>query len=183
MGFTNPNNAAEILYGSSGDVRNEINSYASPAGAGHYVDEVEVPGSSIIRSLERATRRINAYLQVVYATRIPVTTAVDVPVLLDDISSDIATYFVWRENMFRLSKMPEEKRQSYWLDHVSVDPPGTLTLLRSRELQLPEFESAYTDETKAVRASGQAPIFDVDDETNWQVDPNTLEDIDAERES
>lgn len=183
MGFVNPNNPNEILYGTSGDVRNEINSYASPAGAGHYVDETEVPGSSIIRGLERATRRINAYLEVVYSNNIPVTTSAGVPVLLDDIACDLATYFVWRENMFRLAKMPDEKRQSYFLDHTSQDPnnPGTLPMIRSRELQLPEFGSAYADEVKAVRSQGQAPIFDVDKETNWEIDPRTIDDIEKER--
>jgi hypothetical protein len=183
MGFVNPNNSNEILYGSSGDVRNEINAYASPAGSGHYVDEAEVPGTSIIRGLERATRRINAYLEVVYANNIPISATGNVPALLDDIASDIATYFVWRENMFRLAKMSDEKKQTYFQDHTSEDPanPGTLSLLRSRKLQLPEFSGAYTDEVKSVRSLGQAPIFDVDDEKNWEVDSRTIDDIEQER--
>lgn len=183
MGLVNPNNSNEILYGSSGDVRNEINAYASPAGAGHYVDETEVPGSSIIRGLERATRRINSYLEVVYADQVPVSTVASVPVLLDDIASDLATYFVWRENMVRLARLPDEKRQTYFQDHVSEDMAnlGTLPLLRDRKLQLPEFGSAYTDEVKAVRSKGQAPIFDVDDEKSWNVDQRTLDDIEKER--
>lgn len=186
MGFVNPNNSSEILYGSSGDVRNEINSYASPQGAGHYVDENEVPGSSIIRGLERATRRINSYLEVVYANQIPIATVALVPTLLDDVASDMATYFVWRENMFRLAKMSDEKRQTYWQDHVSEgNTPGgtmgTLPLIRERKLQLPEFTGAYTDEVKTVRTKGQAPTFDVDDETNWQTDQRTLDDIEGER--
>lgn len=185
MGLQNPNNPTEILYGSSGDVRAEINAYSAPALAGHYVDEAEIPGSSIIRALERATRKINSYLEVVYSNSIPVTTVAAVPLLLDDIATDIATYYVWRGNMFRLGSMPEEKRQLYFLEHTSEDEanPGTLPMLRSRGLQLPEFASAYTDEVKAVRNQGQAPTFDVDDETNWKTDQRTLDDIDRERNS
>lgn len=186
MGLVNPNNSAEILYGSSGDVRNEVNAYATLAGAGHYVDEVEVPGSLIIRSLERATRLINAYLEPVYADSIPVTAVGDVPYLLDDIASDLATYYTWRANAARLRPMSEEKRKQYYSDHVredGEDGKGTLPMLRDRELQLPELTGTYADEVKAVRNPGQAPIFDVDDETNWNVDPRTLDDISEERDS
>ena len=185
MGFTNPNNANEILYGSSGDVRNEINAYAQPAGAGHYIDEIEVPATSIIRGLERATRRINSYLEVVYANQIPVATVALVPVLLDDIASDMATYFVWRENIARLAKIPDEKRRAYFDDHVSesIETPGTLPLLRSRKLQLPEWGSSYADEVKTLRNPGQGPTFDVDAETNWGTDPRTIDDIESERNS
>ena len=185
MGLANPNNSSEILYGSSGDVRNEINAYAVLSGAGHYVDEVEVPGDSIIRGLERATRRIDGYLEVVYPDQIPVTTVAGVPVLLDDVGSDIATYYVWRANAARLRPMSEEKRKQYYLDHVreegGEEGKGTLPMLRDRELQLAEFTATYGDEVKAVRDTGQAPIFDVDDEKNWNPDQRTLDDIERER--
>ena len=185
MALVNPNNSSEILYGASGDVRNEINAYASPAGAGHYVDEIEVPGTSVIRGLERATRLINAYLEPVYADNIPVTAAGDAPVLLDDIASDIAVYYVWRSNAARLARMPEDKRKQYLLDHMSEggqdQPKGTLPMIRDRKLQIPEFTSSYADEVKAVRETGRAPIFDVDSENNWNVDPDLIDDIGDER--
>lgn len=183
MALINPNNSTEILYGSSGDIRNEINAYASPSSAGHYVDETELPGSLIIRALERSTRRINTYLEVVYQDNIPVTSAVNVPVILDDISSDMATYYAWRANAARLRPMSEEKRKEYYEDHIREDKsnPGTLPMIRERKMQIPEFSSDDADETKAVRGLGQAPIFDVDSETNWGVDPNTLDDISDER--
>ncbi len=180
MGFPNPNNSTEILYGSSGDVRNEINAYAAQSFAGHYVDENEVAGSLIIRSLERATRLINGYLEVVYANQMPVTTAAGVPVLLDDISSDIATYYTLRANQARMKAMSEEKRAQYYDNYIS-EPDGILAKIRDRKIQLSEFAGAYTDEVKAVRDQGQAPIFDVDDEKNWAPDPRTLDDIDRER--
>lgn len=182
MGFQNPNNSSEILYGASGDVRNEINAYAAVTFAGHYVDENEVPGSLIIRSLEKSTRLINGYLEVVYSDQIPVSAAADVPVLLDDISSDIATYFVLRSNVARVAPLSEEKKKDYYGMYVSEDG-GILPLLRERKIQLAEFSGVYADEVKAVRNRGQAPIFDVDSEFNHEVDPRTLDDIDSERES
>lgn len=180
MALVNPNNSNEILYGSSGDVRNEINAYAAQAFAGHYVDENEVPGSLIIRSLERATRLINGYLEVVYANQIPVATVASVPVLLDDIASDIATFYTIRANQARMKAMSEEKRAQYYDNYVSEEK-GTLVKIRDRKIQLPEFSGAYTDEVKAVRSQGQAPIFDVDNETNWNPDQRTLDDINKER--
>ena len=187
MGLSNPNNSSEVLYGSSGDVRNEINAYAALNTAGHYVDEVEVPGELIIRSLERATRRINGYLEVVYPDQIPVTVVASVPVLLDDVSSDLAVYYAWRANAARLRPMSSEKRKQYYDDHVSEggpdQPKGTLPMLRDRKLQIAEFTATYGDEVQAVRETGQAPIFDVDDEKNWNTDPRTIDDIDRERNS
>jgi hypothetical protein len=180
MGFPNPNNSTEILYGSSGDVRNEINAYASSTFAGHYVDENEVAGSLVIRSLERATRLINGYLEVVYANQMPIAAAASVPVLLDDIASDIATYYTLRANQARMKAMSEEKRAQYYDNYVS-EPDGLLAKIRERKIQLPEFSGAYTDEVKSVREQGQAPIFDVDDEKNWGVDPRTIDDIERER--
>jgi hypothetical protein len=180
MGFPNPSNSNEILYGASGDVRNEINAYAASAFAGHYVDETEVAGSLIIRSLERATRLINGYLEVVYANQMPITTVAAVPVLLDDIASDIATFYTLRANQARMKAMSEEKRAQYY-DNYIAEPDGILAKIRERKIQLPEFTGAYTDEVKSVRTEGQAPIFDVDDEKNWGVDPRTDQDIQRER--
>ena len=180
MGFLNPNNGTEVLYGSSGDVRNEINAYAMSSNIGHYVDEREVAGSLIIRSLERATHLINGYLEVVYADQVPVTTVASVPVLLDDIASDIATFYTIRANQARMKVMSEEKRAQYY-DVYVAEPDGILAKLRERKLQLAEFSGAYADEVKAVREMGQAPIFDIDDEKNWNPDTRTLDDIDKER--
>lgn len=180
MGFPNPNNANQILYGASGDVRNEINSFVSNTFAGHYVDENEMPGSLIIRSLVRATNLIDGYLKVVYANNIPIASVAAVPSLLDDIASDIATFYSLRANQARVTPVSEEKRMQYYDQYVS-EPDGILPKLRDRKMELPEFSGAYTDEVKAVREQGQAPIFDVDSEMNWNVDPRTDDDIQQER--
>lgn len=180
MGLVNPNNSSEILYGASGDVRNEINAYAASSFAGHYVDENEVAGSLIIRSLERATRLINGYIEVVYADQVPVSSVADVPVLLDDIASDIATYYTLRANQVRMKAMSEEKRNQYY-DQYIKEKDGILPMIRDRKLQLAEFAGVYADEVKSVRNQGQAPIFDIDDESNWNPDERTLDDINDER--
>lgn len=180
MGFPNPNNGSEILYGASGDVRNEVNAYVSATFAGHYVDENEMAGSLIIRSLQKATRLINSFLEPVYSTSIPVSTVEAVPVLLDDIASDIATFYAMRANQARVTPVSEEKRKQYYDQYVE-EPNGILPKLRDRKMQLPEFSGAYTDDVKSVRGTGQAPIFDVDDEKNWNPDPRTIDDIGDER--
>ena len=185
MGLISPNDSTEILYGTSGDVRNELNSFASPTSVGHYIDEAEIPGASIIRGLERATRKINTYLEVVYSDLMPVTAAASVPKILDDISSDLATYYVWRSNSVRLKKMPDEKYEQYYLENVSEGGPtaskGVLPQIRDRKIQIPEFASSFPSEVQTVRGLGQAPTFDVDDDTRQGVDPRTLDDIDRER--
>ena len=185
MGFLNPNDGNEILYGASGDVRDEINAWAAANFSGHYVDENEVPGRLIIRSLERATRMINGYLEVVYADQVPVAAVGSVPKLLDDIATDLATFFTLRANQARLTKMSDDDRARYYDVHAAEgkegQEKGTLPKIRDRKLQLPEFTATYADEVQAVRGTGQAPIFDVDSELNWGVDSRTIDDIDRER--
>jgi len=182
MGFPSPNNSSEILYGSSGDVRNEVNAYAITSQAGHYVDETEIPGNLIIRGLERATRLINGYLEVVYSSSIPITAAANVPVLLDDIASDLATYFTLRANVARVGPISSEKKNDYYDQYINEET-GILALIRERKIQITEFTAVYGDEVKAVRAEGQAPIFDVDSEFNWNTDTRTIDDIEKERDA
>lgn len=185
MGFTNPNNSNEVLYGTSGDVRNEINTFVSSSFGGHYVDEAELPGALIIRGLERATRIINGHLYTVYPDNIPVTPVSAVPYLLDDIATDLATFYVIRSMRARIAPIPDDKREAYYADHMRMDKdnPGTLIAIQRREIEIPEFEAAYTDEVKAVRDQNQAPIFDVDSELNHDVDSRTIDQIDRERNS
>ena len=39
MSFQNPADSSEILYGSSGDVRDELNAHVLVSTGGHYMDE------------------------------------------------------------------------------------------------------------------------------------------------
>lgn len=185
MSLVNPNDSSEILYGSSGDVRDEINAYASISNAGHYVDEAEVPGSLIIRSLRRSTHLINAFLEPVYPDQMPVSNVASVPKILEDISTDIAVWFTLRANIARMAHPSDDKKQQYYLDHVTesglTSPKGTLPRLRDRQIQIPEFTAVYPEDNQATLQTGRAPIFDMDDATNYEVDPDRLDDIDRER--
>lgn len=179
MAFANPSNSAEILYGVSGDVRGELNAYVSAPTGAHYTDESELPGQLIVNSLRKATRIINAFLEVVYADQIPFLTTDVVPVLLDEISSDLATFYVWRSAHAIMGKVPEDKIEQYY--NVYMDPKdGILAKLANREMQLPELTAAYGDDVVAVRG-GHPSIFDLDSDIETRVDPNLIEEIERDR--
>ena len=182
MGFPNPSDPSEILYGASGDVRDEINAHAaSGMTAGHYVDEAEMPGSLVVRSLRKATREINAYLEIVYADQIPFTTTGSVPVLLDEISTDVATFYCMRSMTSALGPISEDKKWAYY-DKYFDKENGLLAMIRDGEVQLPELTSVTPGDVKMVRSSDTSPIFDVDSDLNHRVDPRVIEDIENERE-
>lgn len=186
MAFQNPDNADEIFYGASGDVRNEVNANAAVSTAGHYVDENEMPGALVIRSIRRATRLINTYLEPTYANQIPFSAVVDVPLFIDEIASDIATFYCLRSLAANVGPVSEEKKRDYFDVHTAPasefgSSKGTLPMLRDREIQLPELTSSYADDAKSIRASDTAPIFDVDSDFSHEVDPRLLDDIQEER--
>lgn len=179
MSLPNPSNAAEILYGVSGDVRGEINAYVPMPTGAHYADESEISGQLIINSLRKATRIINSFLEVVYADQIPFVSTDAVPVLLDEIASDLGTFYVWRSAHAIMGKVPEDKIQQYY--NVYMDPDkGILAKLANREMQLPELTATYGDDVKAVRG-GHPSIFDLDSDIEFRVDPNLIEDIERDR--
>lgn len=180
MSFTNPSNSAEILYGSSGDVRNEINAYMAVTTGGHYADETEIPGSLIVAALRKATRLINTYLEPVYPDQVPFLAVADVPVMLEEIASDMGVYFTLRSAAAKVAPISDDKKRDYYDVYIDKEN-GILTLIKERELQIPELTAAYGDDTKTVRKQGRAPIFDVDKETNFEVDSRTIDDIDKER--
>ena len=182
MAFTNPNDSSEILYGASGDVRNEINAGAAQTTPGHYVGEQEIPGSLIIGALEESTREINIYLEPVYPDQIPFTAAGDVPRFLEKISKNMATYFVWRAAYVILGNLPDEKKANYY--DVYTDPKtGLLIRIANGDLTISELESQTPLETKSSIATGRTPIFDVDSDFQQAPDPNLLDDIQRERDT
>ena len=183
MAFPNPDDPNEILYGGSGDVRNEINAFASVATAGHYADEAELPGSLIVRALRRATRLIDFFLEPVYPDNIPITAAADVPRIFDEISSDIATYYVIRTLRAKLGTVSEEQKKNYFDQYVSEEPPGYLVLVRNGKTQIPELKVASPDEAKSVRALGRHPVFDIQSDLAQGPDWKLLDDIAQERDS
>ena len=181
MAFTNPSNPSEVLYGASGDVRNEINAHVLQSTAGHFADETEIPGSLIIKSLVKSTRLINAFLEPVYADQLPFTAAADVPVFLEEISNDIATYFVWRSSHLKLGNIPEDRRNDYYGQYVD-SKDGILTRISEKKLQIPELSAVSPSDAKSIRNLGRHSVFDLDADTQQGVDPNLLEDIAQDRD-
>lgn len=181
MALLNPNDSSEVLYGSSGDVRNEINSHVAATTAGHYADENEIPGSLIIASLRKATRMINGFLEPVYADQLPFLAIADVPKLIDEIGSDMATYYVFRSASVLLGRLPDEKKEAYYDQYVDAET-GFLVRIADSKIQLPELTAITPLEAKSIRTLGRHPVFDVDDIKNQEVDYKLLEDIERERE-
>ena|SRR3990167_1776975 len=182
MSFVNPNDSQEILYGASGDVRDEINQHMAAAGAGHYFGEEEIPGALIIKSLQKATRLINTHLEPVYADQIPFTAAADVPRFLEEVANDMGTYYVFRSAYAKLGNLPDEKKAEYFGRYVDPDPPGFLVQIAERKIALPELTGTNPSDAENVR-KGYNPIFDIDSDTNQAPDNDLLDDIDRERAS
>ena len=182
MSFLNPNDSSEVLYGASGDVRNEINAFASQSSQGHYVDETEIPGALIISALEESTREINMYLESVYPDKIPYFAVADSPKYLDKVSKNMAIYFVWRSAYAILGNIPEDKKAQYY--DIYTDPEtGILTRIKDGDLKLHELQGQTPDETKSSIETGRAPIFNIDDDLRQAPDPRLLDDIDRDRQT
>ncbi len=185
MAFLNPSDGTEVLYGSSGDIRNEINAYLQTNSPGHVADEAEIPGALIVASLRKATRLINGFLAPVYADNIPVTTVAGVPKLMDEAGSDIGMFYVWRSAYVLLGKIPDVKKLDYYDQYVSTNPmsPGFLVLISQRKMQLPEFAQQAPNEAEDIRQQTRPPIFDLDDIKNQEVSRGLLDEIAEDRES
>ena len=179
MSFVNPNNSQEILYGASGDVRDEINQHMAAASAGHYFGEEEIPGALIIKSLQKATRLVNIFLEPVYADQIPFTVAADVPRFLDEVGNDLGTYYVFRSAYAKLGNLPDEKQAEYFGRYVDK-PDGFLVQIAERKIALPELTSSNPSDAGNIR-KGFNPIFDIDSDTNQRPDQSLLDDIEGER--
>lgn len=178
MSFINPNDSSEVLYGASGDVRDEINTHLAAAASGHYFGEEDLPGALIIKSLQKSTRLINTYLEPVYPDQVPFAAAADVPKFLEEVGNDIATYYVFRSAYAKLGNLPDDKKADYFDKYIGED--GFLTKISERKIALPELAPSNPSDANNVR-KGYTPIFDVDADTNQRVDTNLLDDIDRER--
>lgn len=110
----------------------------------------------------------------------PFSNTADVPKILDEIGSDIATYYVFRSSKAALGKMTDEKKQTYYDQYV--DPKtGILVLMKDRQMLIPELTAVSPVEGKSIRERNRTPIFDLDSDLNAEVDPKLLDDIARDR--
>lgn len=179
MSFQNPDDSSEILYGSSGDVRNELNAHLDVTTGGHYADEREAPGALIIRSLRDSTRLINGYLEPVYVGQIPFTASGDVPKLLEKVSTDIATFYVLRSITARVGPVSDTKRRDYYDEYIKP-PDGLLVKIAERKIQLPELTAQYPEDAKKINVP-KAPIFGIDETTSHEPHPDSIEELGDDR--
>ena len=160
----------EILYGASGDIREELNQGAIP-GDQSYLDETKIKGALIQSGRKSATRLINAKLEPVYPDQIPFASG-DVPVFLDTIANTLAVYFVKRSKHPGPAPMSDNIKAEYY-----DKPIGWLDDLAERKMDLSELTSKISVAKSFFTHEGRKPAFDVDDTLEQQVDPYLLSDI------
>lgn len=152
-------------YGVSGDIRNL--EFAS-------VTEAEISGALITTSLTRATNIINSYLERPYPELVPFA-AGDVPAMIDDIATAIATYFVKRARFPGPGPLAEQTKADYYDKSIE-----DLKAISKGELKLPELTSKIKRDIKSTQAD-YLPIFGIGDETTASIDSDHLQDESDER--
>ena len=131
--------------------------------------EGEISGALITISLTRATNIINSYLERPYPELVPFA-AGDVPAMIDDIATAIATYFVKRARFPGPGPLAEQTKADYYDKSIE-----DLKAISKGELKLPELTSKIKRDIKSTQ-SGYAPIFGVSDTENSVVSPTRLDD-------
>ena len=160
----------EVIYGSSGDVREELNAGAAP-GDNEYKGESQIKGAIITRGLRRATRIINGKLEATYPGKIPFA-AGDIPALIETIASDLAVCYTRRSKHPGPAPMSDDAKANY-----CDAPMDLLKEIADREIELPELTGAVNYPETFHSQEGHTPIFDVDSVLDQEVDPDRLDDI------
>lgn len=170
---------AEVIYGganASGDCRAEINAYNAIGDKG-YRDEKQLRGALITRSLQRATRVINGYLEPVYPDRIPFATVASVPLLINSIANDLAVCYVMRSKYSGAPPMSDDMKKMYCEDTIAM-----LEKLAKREMELPEVNAVEDYPDTYDSTEDYVPVFEMDNVEKQFVDENRLEDVEDDRE-
>ena len=154
-----------MLYGTSGDVRALL---GDPT-------ETQVPASLISTTRTKATGLVDSYLEKAYPNKAPWTASGDVPVLVASLTDDLAVYYVKRSKHPAGTPLEDGVKAEYW-----DKPLATLEKISKREIMLPELTSGLADDVKANKQA-YTPIFDLDNETAWVVDPDEQQDISDSR--
>ena len=157
---------ADIVYGSSGDCRLDL---GSPS-------EVEVSAQLMFMMRTRATRLVNSYIEKLYPDKIPFTASGDVPKLLDEITNELAVFYIKRGLHPGPDPLSEDVKEEYWNKPIDL-----LEKISNEEIKLPELTSAEPDRVEANR-DDYVPVFDVDKIEESVIDEDLLDDIADERE-
>ncbi len=156
---------AELVYGSSGDVRLEL---GNPA-------EAEVSAPLLDLSRRKATRLVNSFVEKAYPDQIPFTVAGDIPLLLNTISDDLSVYYVKRSLHPGPNPLSDTIKEEYYEKNIKI-----LEQIRDGDLEISELAGKQT--SVSSNRSTYTPIFDVDDIENHVVDPDLTRDVEESRE-
>ena len=126
---------------------------------------------------DRAEGEVNSYLTARYDPSGWTTTAI--PPLVRKLSEDLACYYSQRGSSTQDSQIKNRNLEE-WKQTME-----TLSLLRSGDLKLAFTDGSLvggrTDARMVSNTESRAHIFALDDERSWDVDADTLDDIDTER--
>lgn len=153
-----------MAYGNSGDIREIL----TPA------TEAEISGALITLGQKQATNLINSYLERPFPELVPFA-AGDVPAMIDDIATAIATYFVKRARFPGPGPLAEQTKADYYDKSIE-----DLQKISKGELKLPELTSKIKRDIKSTQAE-YVPTFGVGDIESSAIDTDHLDDEINER--
>lgn len=153
-----------FYYGASGDVREEL---GNPT-------ESEYSGSLIERTRKKASALIDVALERTYPAKIPFASG-DVPVIIDSLANDFATYYCLRAKHTGPVPLSEEKKEEYW-----DKPFALLESIAKREKAIPELTSSLKRKILSTTQS-YSPVFDMDKPEDWAVDSDLKDKIADDR--
>jgi len=160
-----------IVYGVSGDVRQELGNPSS----------LEVSTEILEKGRLRATRVVNAFVEKAYPASVPFASSGDVPVLLNEITDELAVFYVKRLTHPGPMPLTEEVKEEYW-----EKPMQMLSDILEGKIILPELTGNQGDNivagTEGPDGKPYTPIFNLDDDKQWMVYPDLLDDIADGRE-
>jgi len=157
---------AELILGSSGDVREEL---GNPS-------EIEYSATVLNLARTRATRVVTGYVEKAYPGKTPFTSSGDVPVLLNEITNELAVFYAKRLNHPGPNPLSEEVKEEYW-----DKPMEMLKGINEGTIVLSELSTEQGDDIIAKR-SEYTPIYDVDEIEKQVVDSDLKGDIEDERD-
>lgn len=156
---------AELLYGSSGDVRLELAN----------ASEEEISASLLNLGRQKATRLVDSFIEKAYPNQTPFTVSTDIPVLINTLVDDLSVYFIKRSLHPGPNPLSEDVKSEYY-----DKPMEILKFIRDGELEIPELSGKQGDSVISSQ-SAYNPTFQEDSELGWKVDSNKESDIDNSR--